>query len=66
MSEVPLSKGDPPVEVVYHCTLAPETERLAMVAELQKVCDTLPVGGAGIFIVTVTFSLDALSHELIV
>ena len=43
----------------------PVAVKLATVAELQKVCDAVPVG-AGELIVTVTSNLEALSQPLMV
>ena len=44
----------------------PVAVKFATVAELQKVCEALPVGAAGALIVTVTSNRVALSQPLTV
>ena len=44
----------------------PVAVKLATVAELQKVCDAVPVGVDGALIVAVTSNLEALSQPLMV
>ena len=56
----------PPVEAAYHCNEVPVAVKLATVAELQKVCDAVPVGADGALMVAVTSKRDALSQPLMV
>ena len=61
-----LAKAEPPLEAVYHCIPVPVADKSATVAVLQKVCELVPVGAAGILIVAVTSNLVELSQVPIV
>ena len=56
----------PPVLVEYHLIVEPVATKLATVPLLQKVSETLPVGGAGMLIVAVTARRVADSQLLTV
>ena len=58
-----MARGEPPLEVLYHCKLVPVEVRLATVGLvlLQNVCGLVAVGVAVALTVTLTKVL-ALSH----
>ena len=65
---VVVAKAEPPEEALYHCITVPVADKFAIVGLLivQKLCAAVPVGAAGLLIVTVTAKRVALSQIPIV
>ena len=61
-SAVVEAKAVPPLEAAYHLIDEPVAVKLATVAELQNVCEALPVGVAGALMVAVTSKRVTLSQ----